>query len=89
MTKNEPCRRAMVLRTRKPVIFFQLEDPAVTCLKVPALSSDILTKVRELSQSQFHYKLHENTKNALFDTTNLQNRCVCTCRTAMQAMITS
>ena len=39
-----------------------IEGSAVTCLKVPALSSDILTKVRELSQLQFHYKLHENTK---------------------------
>ena len=61
MTKNEPCH-AMVLKTRKTVIIFQLEGRAVTCLKVPALSSDILTKVRELSQLQFHYKLHENTK---------------------------
>ena len=61
MTKNEPCR-ALVLKTRKTVIIFQLEGPAVTCLNVPALSSDILTKVRELSQLQFHYKLHDNTK---------------------------
>jgi hypothetical protein len=66
-----------------------MEGPAVTCLKVPALSSDILTKVRELLQLQFHHKLHENTQMLHFYTTNLQNSCVCPGRTAMQAMITS